>query len=78
MEKPFDSIPKELQNKSTDYIETIIKFNQELKDLKIPIQFQMTITKHRKSDWNEDENYYWRDTVKLFNNFTMLDSNNFI
>ncbi|MCP4052492.1 MAG: hypothetical protein GY739_05375 [Mesoflavibacter sp.] len=78
MNKPFDTIPIELQTKSSDYINKIQEFNKELKDLKIPIQFQMTLTEHRKLDWNKEENYYWRDTVKFFNSMVVMDSNDFI
>lgn len=78
MEKPFDTIPLELQTKSSEYIEKIQEFNKELKKLKIPIQFQMTLTEYRESDWSKAENYYWRDTVKFFNSMSVMDSNDFI
>jgi hypothetical protein len=73
-EKPFDSISLELKNKSSDYIETIQKFNKELQTLKIPIQFKMTLTEHRKSDWNTEENIYWRDSVDFFNSMAIMDN----
>lgn len=78
MQKPFDTIPIELQTKSSEYIKKIQKFNKELNELKIPIQFQMTLIEHRKSDWSKEENYYWRDTVKFFNSIAVMDSNDFI
>ena len=78
MTKPFYKIPLESQTKASDYIQKIQEFNKELKSLKIPIQLQMTLTEQFKSNWDLDENYYWRDTVKLFNSMAVFYSDNVI
>jgi hypothetical protein len=73
MKKPFDTIPIELRNKPLEYVETIQKINKELQYLKIPIQIKMTITEHRKSDWNKEENIYWEQSANAYNYLGVMD-----
>jgi hypothetical protein len=75
MKKPWDTIPVELRNKPIQYIGTMQKINKELKELGIPIQIEMVISEHRKTEWNKEENLYWEQSVKYsYNYLAVMDT----